>query len=62
MYLIHLPVYYILKPHFANKTGALALLWFIIYMGLVYSLSFINFRYFECYFLKLRERKFTKSH
>lgn len=62
MYLIHLPVYYILKPHFANKTGVLALLWFIIYMGLVYSLSFINFRYFECYFLKLRERKFTKSH
>ena len=61
MYLVHLPLFYVLKPYFINQTGMTAFLGFLTYGSLVYLISFINYNYFESYFLKLRDHYFTKN-
>jgi peptidoglycan/LPS O-acetylase OafA/YrhL len=61
VYLVHLPLFYVLKPYFIDETGTTAFLGFLMYGSLVYLISFINYKYFESYFLKLRGKHFTKN-
>lgn len=61
VYLVHLPLFYVLKPYFIDKTGISAFLGFLMYVCLVYLISFVNYNYFESYFLRLRDYYFTKN-
>lgn len=54
MYLVHLPVLYILNFAVSKNYENAPILYFISYIFVVIALSFLNYKYFELYFLKRR--------
>jgi peptidoglycan/LPS O-acetylase OafA/YrhL len=54
MYLVHLPVLYILNFVVSKNYSNAPILYFISYIFVVITLSFLNYKYFELYFLKRR--------
>ena len=54
MYLVHLPVLYILNYFVSKDYSSMPITYFFSYIFVVVSLSYLNYKYFEMYFLKLR--------
>lgn len=55
IYLVHLPVLYVLNYVVSKNYGGAPIFYFISYIFVVIALSFLNYTYFELYFLKRKK-------
>lgn len=55
LYLVHLPVLYVLNYVVSKNYSGAPVFYFIVYIFIVMSISFLNYTYFELYFLKRRK-------
>jgi peptidoglycan/LPS O-acetylase OafA/YrhL len=55
VYLVHLPLLHRFNYYFLNDYGNKPFIYLISYLFLVTLFSFLNYKYFESYFLKLRK-------
>lgn len=56
LYLVHLPVLYVLNYAVSKNYSNAPIFYFISYIFVVVALSFLNYTYFELYFLKRRKQ------